>query len=90
MERAIDWLFSHDSINIEDKDENNPLIIDTKPPKYQLFAFIVHLGSSVHCGHYVAFLKKDGKWVQFNDQKVIESLNPPTKMGYIYFFRKLD
>lgn len=42
----------------------------------------MHLGVSVHSGHYVAFVKKDGKWVQFNDRKVSESKIPPT--GYLF------
>lgn len=55
---------------------------------YQLHAFVSHMGSSTMSGHYVAHIKKDGKWVLFNDSKVAVSENPPTDMGYIYIFKR--
>lgn len=39
-------------------------------PNYRLKAVIVHLGKSVHSGHYVVYIKKDGHWTLFNDEKV--------------------
>lgn len=41
------------------------------PSKYKLVALISHMGSNTACGHYVAHIFKDGKWVFFNDEKVI-------------------
>jgi uncharacterized UBP type Zn finger protein len=39
--------------------------------KYKLCAFISHMGSSPHSGHYVAHVKRDnGIWYIFNDEKV--------------------
>ena len=61
---------------------------DANPGFYDLFGFITHLGASVHAGHYVCHLQKDGKWVYFNDAKVAETTDPPIGKGYMYFFKK--
>lgn len=50
---------------------------------------ISHIGTSTQCGHYVAHIFKDGRWVIFNDDKVGVSVNPPKDMGYLYFFERL-
>ena len=63
---------------------------DDKPGFYNLQGFITHLGTSTHCGHYVAHLKKDDQWVYFNDAKVAITNEPPVGKGYMYFFRKVD
>lgn len=34
------------------------------PGQYELFAIISHMGANTACGHYVAHIKKDGRWVQ--------------------------
>ncbi|KAJ8392917.1 hypothetical protein AAFF_G00071210 [Aldrovandia affinis] len=59
------------------------------PGKYELFAFISHMGSSTMCGHYVCHIKKDQQWVIFNDQKVCASEKPPKDLGYLYFYRRV-
>lgn len=53
-----------------------------------MFAFISHLGQNTSCGHYVAHIKKDGRWVRFNDEKVDTSDQPPSNIGYIYFYAR--
>nr|CAB3267567.1 ubiquitin carboxyl-terminal hydrolase 5 [Phallusia mammillata] len=58
--------------------------------KYKLFAFISHMGTSTMCGHYVCHIKKDGRWVIFNDEKVAESKHPPISLGYIYFYKRYE
>jgi ubiquitin carboxyl-terminal hydrolase 5/13 len=75
-DRAAEWLFSH----MEDPDEDEqPMNVDVggasafkndKPGFYELHGFITHLGTSVHSGHYVCHLKRQGKWIYFNDAKV--------------------
>jgi ubiquitin carboxyl-terminal hydrolase 5/13 len=61
------------------------------PSKYQLRAFISHMGSSTHSGHYVAHvLRDDGKWYIFNDEKVAISQNPPKSLGYLYLYRRIN
>lgn len=61
---------------------------DTKAGHYDLNSFITHLGPSVHCGHYVCNVRKEGKWVYYNDAKVALTQDPPIGKGYIYIFRK--
>ncbi|KAI1901944.1 hypothetical protein AGOR_G00039640 [Albula goreensis] len=88
LERAVDWLFSH----LDDLESMEP------PPgprvrdgdeKYELFAFISHMGTSTMCGHYVCHIKKDQQWVIFNDHKVCASEKPPKDLGYLYFYRRV-
>ena len=56
---------------------------------YDLVGFISHMGSNTACGHYVAHIKKDGRWAIFNDEKVALSGQPPRDLGYMYLFRRL-
>ena len=57
--------------------------------RYELSAFISHMGSSSHSGHYVCHVKgQDGKWVIFNDNKVAISMKPPMELGYLYLYKR--
>lgn len=47
-----------------------------------------HMGSNTACGHYVCHIKKQGRWVLYNDEKVAESQQPPKELGYLYFYRR--
>ncbi|KAK6059889.1 hypothetical protein COOONC_02457 [Cooperia oncophora] len=49
--------------------------------KYRLVAFISHMGNSPHSGHYVAHVKKEDRWILFNDEKVAISQNPPRQLA---------
>lgn len=99
VERAADWIFSHpDEINsIEDAPAAAPAApvasaevkFTDGPPLYELAAFISHMGTSTSVGHYVCHIKKDGRWVIFNDEKVALSENPPFELGYLYMYRRL-
>lgn len=93
MDRAVEWLFSHADEPITEEDTPAttaaPMEVDNAPAKYKLFAFIVHLGPSTHSGHYIAYIKKDGKWVQFNDRKVAFSAEAPIGDAYMYFFQRV-
>ena len=51
-------------------------------------SFVTHLGTSIHSGHFVAHIKKEGKWIYYNDCKVAITTEPPIGKGYIYFFTK--
>lgn len=94
IERATDWIFSHpDDISETDCDEalsdNESTVKPTNgSPKYKLVAFISHMGSSSHAGHYVSHILKDNKWVIFNDNKVAISQNPPKDLGYLYMYKR--
>eukprot|EP01116_Phalansterium_solitarium_P022303 TRINITY_DN7315_c0_g1_i1.p1 TRINITY_DN7315_c0_g1~~TRINITY_DN7315_c0_g1_i1.p1 ORF type:complete len:786 (+),score=243.20 TRINITY_DN7315_c0_g1_i1:82-2439(+) len=98
VERALEWLFSHMDELQDITDEpasaaaapssKADMEVDSRPARYELLGFIVHLGPSVHSGHYVAFVKRNGQWVQFNDEKVAVSENPPIGKAYMYFFKR--
>ncbi|KAI8615238.1 hypothetical protein BC830DRAFT_1187292 [Chytriomyces sp. MP71] len=98
MERAVDWLFSHADDMALDEAPSAPaggsMSATETPsanPKYELMAFISHRGTSAHCGHYVAHVKKDGKWILFNDNKVAEVPDVRKAVGeaYIYFYKSV-
>ncbi|XP_065700555.1 ubiquitin carboxyl-terminal hydrolase 13 isoform X1 [Patagioenas fasciata] len=57
--------------------------------RYELFGFISHMGTSTMSGHYVCHLKKEGRWVIYNDLRVCASERPPKDLGYIYFYRRI-
>jgi ubiquitin carboxyl-terminal hydrolase 5/13 len=58
--------------------------------KYKLVGLVSHIGKNTGSGHYVAHLKKDDKWVIFNDEKVALSETPPTQHAYLYLFQRID
>lgn len=109
MERAVDWLFSHmdEPLTIETFNSNEnaiPVSNDEKiighaklPADYRLQSVVMHKGSSVHAGHYVAFIRKEipgvegEDWVLFNDEKVVRGgdWNEVYKTGYVFFFRRV-
>ena len=68
------------------------LVLETK--SFILFLFFVHrishIGKNTGSGHYVAHLKRDGKWVIFNDEKVALSESPPRLHAYLYLFQRSD
>lgn len=47
------------------------------------------MGANTSCGHYVAHVRKNGRWVLFNDEKVAASHAPPKELGYLYFYRRV-
>uniref|UniRef100_A0A8C6YR16 Ubiquitin carboxyl-terminal hydrolase n=1 Tax=Nothoprocta perdicaria TaxID=30464 RepID=A0A8C6YR16_NOTPE len=59
------------------------------PGRYELFGFISHMGTSTMSGHYVCHLKKEGRWVIYNDLRVCASERPPKDLGYIYFYHRI-
>ncbi|KAL9188436.1 hypothetical protein ACHAXT_006814 [Thalassiosira profunda] len=102
-DRAADWLFSHmddldGAIAALESASAAPGASAPKPTtpledgdgKYNLVGLISHIGKNTGSGHYVAHLKKDGKWVIFNDEKVALSEHPPIKHAYMYLFQRSD
>ena len=105
VERAIDWAFSHDDVEEEPEDsvmadEDAGESPDTEYASksggvYNLQSFITHLGSSIHCGHYVAHILKpedsstsSKEWIYFNDDKVCKTSEPPVGKGYLYLLAR--
>ncbi|KAK1580600.1 ubiquitin carboxyl-terminal hydrolase [Colletotrichum navitas] len=109
VERAVEWLFSHpEDQGIFDDDDAAPAAGSESaaapkseagsaatPAKYQLQSIACHKGTSIHAGHYVAFIRKeiDGRpqWVLFNDEKVVEAgeIEEMRKFAYVYFFKRV-
>ncbi|KAK5169100.1 ubiquitin C-terminal hydrolase Ubp14 [Saxophila tyrrhenica] len=109
MERAVDWLFSHPDATGDFGDDEPAApstseavppagVKDTRPAKFALNSIVCHKGSSIHAGHYVAFVKKQlpqseggGEgWVLFNDEKVAlgGEAEEMGRFAYVYFFRR--
>lgn len=98
LDEAINWLLS----NTEQLETLVPAILNraeasTTPPKfldgngeYDLVGFISHMGSSTSCGHYVCHIKKNRRWILFNDEKVAASESPPCDLGYMYLYKRRD
>jgi len=101
-DRAADWLFSHmDDIDsavaaLESASASASSVSTSSTPledgegSYNLIGLVSHIGKNTGSGHYVAHLKKDGKWVIFNDEKVALSEHPPIKHAYMYLFQRSD
>jgi ubiquitin carboxyl-terminal hydrolase 5/13 len=113
MERAVDWLFSHPDAQ-GDFGDNAGAASTTTPSNskpqalpgrsadqstsFQLQSIACHKGSSIHAGHYVAFVRKElpeenqEAWVLFNDEKVAkaepENVEEMKRFAYVYFFRR--
>ena len=41
--------------------------LDVEDTQYELFALTVHIGT-LEQGHYVAYAKRNTKWILFNDE----------------------
>lgn len=95
LERATDYLFSHpeddgsDDAAAAGPDAKDHGIYDGEG-KYELVATISHIGSNTHSGHYVCHVKKEGRWIIFNDRKVAISQDPPLGLGYMYLYKRKD
>lgn len=101
LERAADWLFSHtdgldaavQGVLTETEGSGAASGSDSiqhldGEPKYEIVGFASHLGSNTSCGHYVAHIRKEGRFVLFNDTKVAVSQRPPMDLGFLYVYRR--
>lgn len=116
VEAAVEWLFNNpdddgvievDESNNDNNDNYNDVLLkkleqeNDSSDEYQLIGIICHKGTSVHSGHYVAFIKKeveiDGnkekRWVLFNDEKVVlavkENMKEVESSGYLYIYERI-
>ena len=62
--------------------------IDPLQSQYEITACVLHLGKAINCGHYVCYVKKDGKWIYYNDSKVNHSLDTPLEKSYILILKR--
>ncbi|KAM9544093.1 ubiquitin carboxyl-terminal hydrolase 13 isoform 2-T2 [Guaruba guarouba] len=76
------------NVNIAETGSEGPRVKDGSG-RYELFGFISHMGTSTMSGHYVCHLKKEGRWVIYNDLRVCASERPPKDLGYIYFYHRI-
>ncbi|OAQ58368.1 ubiquitin carboxyl-terminal hydrolase [Pochonia chlamydosporia 170] len=109
VERAVEWLFSHpddqgifddgDGSGVSGQDQaaiKEPAGSTTLPAQFQLQSIVCHKGTSIHAGHYVAFIRKEleggsaPNWVLFNDEKVVAAtdIDEMRKFAYVYFFKR--
>ncbi|KAK3935511.1 ubiquitin carboxyl-terminal hydrolase [Diplogelasinospora grovesii] len=110
VERAVEWVFSHpddmgetedndnagSSDSVEKKDAQLPGSSHT-PATFALTSIVCHKGTSIHAGHYVAFIRKhvgqdkDASWVLYNDEKVVKvvDVEEMKKFAYVYFFSRV-
>ncbi|KAG7354584.1 DUF819 domain containing protein [Nitzschia inconspicua] len=105
-DRAADWLFSHmddldgaianlqatsgDEAGSGTSSPGPKIPLEDGDGKYTMIGMISHIGRNTGSGHYVAHIKKDGKWVIFNDEKVALSEHPPIQHAYLYCFQRTD
>ncbi|OAA44123.1 ubiquitin carboxyl-terminal hydrolase 14 [Metarhizium rileyi] len=107
VERAVEWLFSHpdDQGMYEENSAESGASVTAKEPagrstlpaQFQLQSIVCHKGTSIHAGHYVAFIRKQleghqaPSWVLFNDEKVVEAtdIDEMRKFAYVYFFKRV-
>lgn len=63
---------------------------------YELYAAVVHCGSSVDSGHYYSYAKDGQAWYNFNDSCVTKCVNAdlhnlvPPETPYILFYSRVD
>lgn len=67
-----------------------PLPLLDGPGRYELLGIVSHIGANTGCGHYVAHVKKEGRWAIFDDEKVAASEAPPFDRGYLYLYRRCE
>lgn len=99
VEAAIDWALNtpEDSVPMATESatatatttttENNKFRDGSG--KYRLLAFISHIGNHPSSGHYVAHIRKNDRWVIFNDETVALSENPPKDLAYLYLYQRI-
>lgn len=96
LERAADWLFSHpdDGVTGSPSPANastgSGLHCLDGEGVYDLVGVVCHLGRSTDHGHYVSYIRREGAWVLYNDDKVALADKPPGDLGFLYLYRRTD
>lgn len=94
VERAVEWCFSHPEDMDVSTDSGGPAGgagtgLPDGEGKYELRGFISHLGPNTNSGHYVCHIKREGRWVIYNDANVALSQKPPLDKGFLYVYRRV-
>lgn len=98
VDAAVNWLISHTDelatlvpsiLNRKEAAVKPAAFLDGEG-RYELVGFISHMGRSTLSGHYVCHIRKNGRWILFNDEKVAVSESPPRELGYLYLYRRSD
>ncbi len=58
---------------------------------YSLYAVLVHYGETCFSGHYTCFVRHQGQWHLFDDEKVTRNVSPAVVLkqnAYILFYKK--
>jgi hypothetical protein len=60
--------------------------------EYELYGVIVHYGTTIFSGHYVAFIKIDSQWLLFDDNQVttVPASTVLKQNAYILFYQKVQ
>ncbi|MFS7921077.1 putative ubiquitinyl hydrolase 1 [Helianthus anomalus] len=90
IEKATDWIFNPSAAADAATSSSVDATLSDGDGKYRLIGLVSHMGTSTQCGHYVAHVYKEGRWVIFNDNKVGVSKNPPKDMAYLYFYERIQ
>ncbi|KAI4183895.1 MAG: hypothetical protein L6R41_005117 [Letrouitia leprolyta] len=108
VNRAVDWVFSHpndqgdfgDDGDAQNEDAGTAVKVvagsSDLPARFRLQSIVCHKGTSIHAGHYVAFIRKhisdegSKSWVLYNDEKVVKAadVEEMKKFAYVYFFKR--
>lgn len=66
---------------------------DNREARYECNGFILHLGSSLNGGHYVAYIQREGKWWYCSDSIVreasLQAVEAAKKNSYILSYAKV-
>lgn len=62
----------------------------TEKALYSLVGVVVHEGNSIKEGHYVAYVKKSGKWYRTDDLMItkVSSFEATHQQAYLLFYQK--
>ena len=75
---------SKNCVNIEPS-----VILSINETIYSLNAVVTHYGANPRKGHYIATLHKNGHWIDCN-YVVVKPANNDPRMGYLYFYDRVD
>ncbi|KAK4537420.1 hypothetical protein CDCA_CDCA12G3445 [Cyanidium caldarium] len=69
-----------------------PSLASATDTRFELVAAMVHLGASVHTGHYVAYVRSGSRWILYNDENTFDAGVRPAALeqAYLLLWRRCD